>query len=114
MEVVTAADHHLPDAVDAMGTAALPTSGLAVLSLIARLHHISTDANTLGHQLNIPPSRDITAQELLLTAKHIGLKAKLTSCTADRLHLQPLPALALMRDEQGDKKMNAKATCATC
>ena len=104
MEVVTAADQHLPDAVDVTGVAALPTSGLAALSLIARLHHISTDVNTLGHQLNIPPSRDITVQELLLAAKHIGLKAKLINCTADRLHLQPLPALALMRDEQGDKK----------
>ena len=77
--------------------ATLPASGLTALGLLARLHHISTDANTLGHQLSIPSSREITTQELLLAAKHVGLKAKLSKCSVGRLHLQPLPALAVMR-----------------
>ncbi len=103
MEVVAIADHHhSPNAGGDGEPAAFSASGLAALSLLARLHHISTDANTLGHQLNIAPSRDATVQELLLAAKHIGLKAKLTHCTADRLHLQPLPALAVMRDTRNN------------
>ncbi len=110
MEVVTATGQH-PSAAQVDPSAqvrAAPAlrSGLAALGLLARLHHVSLDANTLGHQLNIPPSRDATAQELLLAAKHVGLKAKLTTCAADRLHLQPLPALAVMRSSNSDGQSN--------
>jgi ATP-binding cassette, subfamily B, bacterial HlyB/CyaB len=36
--------------------------------------------------------------DLLLAAKHIGLKAKVSRTTAERLTLAPLPALALLND----------------
>ena len=95
------------------GAAITKTSGLAALSLLSRLHHISTDAKTLGHQLNIAPSREATAQELLLAAKHLGLKAKLITCAADRLHLQPLPALAVMHCAKNDHSGEGGDVCNT-
>lgn len=73
-------------------------AGLVALCLLARLHHIGADAAALAHQLGIPPSREPSTEELLLAAKHLGLKAKLSRSQPDRLSLVPLPALALLRD----------------
>ncbi len=53
-------------------------------------------------------------QELLLAAQHIGLKAKMTNCTADRLHLQPLPALAIMRNAKYDTDSLSYLLIAQC
>jgi len=73
-------------------------SALPALCLIARLHHMAADPAHLAHQLGWSPSHLPTASDLLLAAKHIGLKAKLSRSPIDRLNLAPLPALALLRD----------------
>jgi subfamily B ATP-binding cassette protein HlyB/CyaB len=81
------------------GSEAAPAhAALVALSFLARLHHIGADSAALAHQLGIPPSREPSTDELLLAAKHIGLKAKLTRSQPERLNLVPLPALALLRD----------------
>jgi subfamily B ATP-binding cassette protein HlyB/CyaB len=71
---------------------------LAAFCLVARLHHVACEPNALRHQLALAPSADAGVQHLLLAAKQVGLKAKLTRSEVSRLTLAPLPALALMRD----------------
>ena len=71
---------------------------LDALCLIARLHHIAADPVALRHQLGKAPSEAAGADDLLLAARHLGLKAKRSRTEAERLHLAALPALALMRD----------------
>ena len=90
----------------AIGAAADPaptpcTTALTALCLIARLHHIAADPAHLAHQLGWPPSHQPDTADLLLAAKHIGLKARLSRSTVDRLTLAPLPALALLQAEAG-------------
>ena len=72
--------------------------GLQALCVLARLHHEAADPAQLRHRLGRTPSEAITTADLLSAAAHISLRAKLASATAARLHLTPLPALALMRD----------------
>lgn len=74
---------------------------LTALCLIARFHQIAADPATLAHQLGITPGAEISVTELLHAAKYLGLKAKRSRTTADRLHLTPLPALALMKGTAG-------------
>lgn len=74
---------------------------LTALCLIARFHQIAADPATLAHQLGIAPGAEISVTELLHAAKYLGLKAKLSRTTTDRLHLTPLPALALMMGKVG-------------
>ena len=79
-------------------------SALAALCALARFHQVTADPATLAHQLNLTPNQALTVDDLLLAAKHLGLKAKRSRSTIDRLGLLPLPALALMRtqdDTQG-------------
>lgn len=76
-------------------------SGLDALCLIARLHQVAADPAHLAHQLGWPPSHPPSPTDLLLAAKHLGLKAKLSRSNLDRLALVPLPALALLRGEAG-------------
>lgn len=73
---------------------------LSALALIARLHHVAADPDTLVHQLGLTPSDEVRADTLLLAAKQLGLKAKLTRTSVDRLALTPLPALAILADGQ--------------
>ncbi len=56
---------------------------------------------TLAHQLAIAPTDALSVDDLLRAAKHLGLKAKRSSTTTQRLPLTPLPALALVRGESG-------------
>ena len=95
-------------------TQSVRANGLIALCTLARLHHISTDPENLGHQLNIPSSKQATTQELLLAAKHIGLKAKLTRCSVDRLQMQPLPALAIMQDSDTENNAPYYVLVAQC
>jgi Ca2+-binding RTX toxin-like protein len=71
---------------------------LDALCLIARLHHIAADPAALRHHLGKAPSEAAGADDLLLAARHLGLRAKRSRTEAERLHLAALPALALMRD----------------
>ncbi len=80
---------------------AVAHAALAALCAIARLHQIAADPATLAHQLGLAPTDPLTLDDLLRAAKHLGLKAKRSSTSTARLPLTPLPALALMRSEQG-------------
>ncbi|MEQ1685516.1 MAG: type I secretion system permease/ATPase [Burkholderiaceae bacterium] len=84
---------------------------LAALCVIARLHQVAADPAHLAHQLGWPASHRPGTSDLLLAAKHIGLKAKLTRSTADRLNLSPLPALALLKTESGGIHTVVLAQC---
>ncbi|MBK8071101.1 MAG: type I secretion system permease/ATPase [Ramlibacter sp.] len=92
----------VPAAVDA---------SLAALCAIARLHHVSADAATLAHQLGLAPSQPPTLDDLLRAAHHLGLKAKLSATTPDRLSLTPLPALAVMPAAEGAPRIVILAQC---
>jgi subfamily B ATP-binding cassette protein HlyB/CyaB len=71
---------------------------LQALTLIARLHHVACDAAALVHQLGKSPADPLLVEDLLLVAKQMGLRARRSRTTPDRLPLTPLPALALMKD----------------
>jgi len=85
--------------------------GLAALCAIARLHQVSADPSTLAHQLGLQPSQPVTVSDLLRGAKELGLKGKLTVSSAERLPLTPLPALALLRRDDGAAHPVVLAQC---
>lgn len=78
-------------------TATSDCTSLAALCAIARFHQIAADPINLAHQLGLAASAQATVTDLLRAAKHLGLKAKLITTTADRLALTPLPALVQIR-----------------
>ena len=84
---------------------------LSALCLIARLHHVAAEPVHLAHQLGWPPSFEPQPDDLLLAAQHLGLKAKRSRSTADRLALTPLPALATINDGQGSTRTVVLAQC---
>ncbi|MBX9716139.1 MAG: type I secretion system permease/ATPase [Burkholderiaceae bacterium] len=89
-----------------------PHGGLQALCLIARLHHIAADPATLAHQLGWPSSHRIDIDDLLIAARHIGLKAKRSRSHIDRLNLTALPALAVLKpDEGGAPRVVVLAQC---
>lgn len=76
-------------------------SGLAALCAIARFHQVAGDPATLSHQLGLSPSASVSPQDLMRAAKYLGLKAKLSATTPERVALTPLPALAFVRTSDG-------------
>jgi len=104
---MTAQPHALMDSsVSSNAPQDRPTSGvdaLTALCAIARFHQVAADPATLVHQLGLSSSDPLTTSDLLRAAQHLGLKAKLSRSTPDRLALTPLPALALMHSE--DKRL---------
>ena len=88
-----------------------PFSLLTALALIARFHQIAADPATLAHQLGLQPSHNVSIEDLLRGAHHLGLKAKLSRTTVERLPLAPLPALAVMRSEDGSVRTVVLAQC---
>ena len=60
---------------------------LAALCAIARLHQTPADPATLAHQLGLSPTDAPQPDDLLRAAKHLGLKAKLSRTTIERLAL---------------------------
>lgn len=107
--VTGATRHGLP--ANAEHPAAPPPSPLLALCLVARVHQVAADPATLAHQLGLPPSEAVTTDDLLRAAKHLGLKAKLSSATPERLALTPLPALARVRREGGATAYVILAQC---
>lgn len=81
------------------------------LCLLARLHHIAADPDTLMHEQGLTASVQVTDDELLGAAKHIGLKAKISRTQADRLALAPLPALAKLVSADGAERWVLLAQC---
>jgi ATP-binding cassette, subfamily B, bacterial HlyB/CyaB len=89
----------------------IPSEALQALCLIARLHHIAAEPSHLAHQLGWPPSHQPEVDDLLTAAKHLGLKAKLSRSSADRMSIAPLPALAVMRGDDGATRFVVLAQC---
>jgi ATP-binding cassette, subfamily B, bacterial HlyB/CyaB len=90
-----------PAAESVAGIAIAPQSGadpLSALSLVARLHQVACEPESLRHALGKSPSDALNADDLLLAAKHLGLKAKRSASSTERLSLVALPALALLTD----------------
>ena len=76
-------------------------AALYALSAIARFHQVAADPATLAHQLGLTASDALVVGDLLRAAKHLGLKAKLSRTTVDRLGSTALPALAIMHSDEG-------------
>jgi subfamily B ATP-binding cassette protein HlyB/CyaB len=84
---------------------------LQALCTVARFHQIAADASLLAHQLGLTPSEPIATATLLHAAKQLGLKAKSSRTTPERLSLTPLPALAVLRNEDGTERFVILAQC---
>ena len=81
--------------------ASTPTDGhapLAALCLVARFHQIACEPAVVAHALGIPKTQSVSLDQVLLGARHVGLKAKLSRSSLDRLAHVPLPSLALLRN----------------
>ena len=72
-------------------------AGLAALVAVARFHGIAADAAQLKHAA-ANGTMPFTENDLVLTARRIGLKARAVDLKSDRLAGTPLPALVLDRD----------------
>ncbi|WP_414441446.1 type I secretion system permease/ATPase [Burkholderia sp. 22PA0106] len=70
---------------------------LACLVVIARFHGIATDTAQLRHAA-ARGDQPFDSDALILTARSIGLKARLVPFRQDRLDRSPLPALCIDRD----------------
>lgn len=86
-------------------------AALQLLCTLARFHQIAADASLLSHQLGLESSEVVDTATLLRAAKHLGLKAKSSRTTLDRLSLTPLPALAVLRGEDGAERFVILAQC---
>ncbi len=59
---------------------------------------MAAEPASLRHALGRSASQRLGNDDLLLAAKHLGLKAKLSTSSVERLNLVALPALALLND----------------
>jgi subfamily B ATP-binding cassette protein HlyB/CyaB len=75
-------------------TAAEPDTGLIGLVMLARFHSVAADPDQLAHEFG-ESGAAFGVPQILLAAKHLGLKAKLVRTEFSRLDRTPLPALAL-------------------
>jgi ATP-binding cassette, subfamily B, bacterial HlyB/CyaB len=71
---------------------------LPALCLVARLHHVAAEPASLRHALGKSTSDVLNVDDVLLAAKQLGLKAKRSASSAERLNLVALPALARLTD----------------
>ena len=72
-------------------------TGLACLALLARFFGLPADPGQLKHQFGLPGAA-FGETELLLAAKHLGLKAGPIGSDWARLATTPLPAIARQKD----------------
>ncbi|EIM93059.1 type I secretion system permease/ATPase [Paraburkholderia hospita] len=79
--------------------------GLSALVTIARFHNIAADAAQLRHAAATVSGR-FGEKDLVLSARSLGLKARVVSLRAETLGATPLPALML--DRNGDHFILAK------
>jgi ATP-binding cassette, subfamily B, bacterial HlyB/CyaB len=73
---------------------------LLLLCLVAQLHGIAADVDTLAHQLALTSETPQDFDLLELAASKLGLKARQESIAVERLQLTPLPALARLQNGQ--------------
>ena len=69
-------------------------SGIASLALIARHHGVATEIDQIRHAAGVT-SRALSAEELQLAARRLGLKAGATKVQSSRVASTPFPALAI-------------------
>ncbi|MDX7988790.1 type I secretion system permease/ATPase [Xenorhabdus sp. 12] len=72
-------------------------TGLICLAMLARFHNIAISTEQLSHEFSTS-NQGLTQKELLLAARHSGLKAKVVNTTLTRLEHTPLPAIAIDKD----------------
>lgn len=72
---------------------------LAGLALLAQFHGVPVDVVQLAHQF-ARTGEAFDETTLLLAAKQLGLKAKITQQPAERIEMAALPALAMVPDGQ--------------
>jgi subfamily B ATP-binding cassette protein HlyB/CyaB len=70
-------------------------TGLSCLTLLLRYHGIAFDADQLAHQLG---TKAIGIDEMLRSARKLGLKARVKKSSWERLAVTPLPAIAELRN----------------
>jgi ATP-binding cassette, subfamily B, bacterial HlyB/CyaB len=70
-------------------------SGLAALVLLLRIHGIGTDVEQIRHKC---AAANIGVNEMLRCAKELGLKARASTTSWERLSKTPLPGIAVLRD----------------
>lgn len=71
-------------------------TGLACLCLIARFHSLAVEKAQIGHEFRAGPS--LSKLELILAARKLGLSAKASRVSAQRLNKAALPAIAIGKD----------------
>jgi subfamily B ATP-binding cassette protein HlyB/CyaB len=69
--------------------------GLAALVMMLRIHGIGADAEQIRHR---SATATIGVNEMLRSAKELGLKARVSNTAWDRLSVTPLPGIAVLRD----------------
>jgi subfamily B ATP-binding cassette protein HlyB/CyaB len=69
--------------------------GLAALVMLLRFHGIGAEREQIRHRLGVPR---IGVMEMLRCAKQLGLKAKASRSSWERLAQTPLPGIAAMQD----------------
>ncbi|PTT86994.1 type I secretion system permease/ATPase, partial [Pelomonas sp. HMWF004] len=87
-----------PNESPQLQSAASSADALQALCILARLHHVAAEPHALRHELGLGEADPVSRQDLLLAAKHLGLKAKASQSSIDRLTVAPLPALAVLND----------------
>lgn len=71
--------------------------GLICLVTLARLHGVAADPDQLAHEFRTD-GRPFGADEIVLAARALGLRAKRVRARTDRLERTPLPAVAVKAD----------------
>jgi subfamily B ATP-binding cassette protein HlyB/CyaB len=92
-------------------SAGQPPQPWKALCLLARLHHIAADPESVMHERGLTASTPASDAELLGAAKQLGLQAKISRTSAERLSLAPLPALARLRQPDGSSRWVLLAQC---
>jgi len=92
-------------------TAHSAISALSALCIVARLHQVAAEPANLAHQMAWSPNHVPGANDLVLAARHLGLKARLARPAVDRLAMTPLPALVMMRGDSGQATAAVLAQC---
>ncbi|MDR1274803.1 MAG: type I secretion system permease/ATPase [Candidatus Accumulibacter sp.] len=72
----------------------LPDTGLIGLVMLARFHGVAAEPEQLTHEYG-ESGKPFGVPQILLAAKHLGLKARKVHTDASRLDRTPLPALAI-------------------
>ncbi|WP_454566069.1 type I secretion system permease/ATPase [Pseudomonas sp. AIG] len=78
-------------------SAVLVDTGLASLVMLARFHQMTASSEQLAHEFG-HADQCLSEVELLLAARKLGLKAKATDASFERLDRTPLPAIAANKD----------------